>query len=172
MSMFRETLVRELGGSRTLCVGMQNPSKAQAHDGGRNDPTIHRLVGFAPRLGFGRLVVVNTYMLVEPDQKALYRWINSLSLWDRRAHRMKALEIAIREAKAADMFIAAYGNGHPDDKWPREFVGRIAAAGVNVHVFGRNQNGTPKHPMARGRNRIPDDAQPVLWLAAGTSIAA
>ncbi|WP_020095016.1 hypothetical protein [Methylobacterium sp. 285MFTsu5.1] len=33
----------------------------------------------------------------------------------------------------------------------------------DVHCFGLTADGSPIHPMARGRSRIPDHAQPMLW---------
>lgn len=166
---FREVLVREIEGAAraiTLCVCMQNPSTAEADPDGKNDPTIHRLVGFARRLGYGRLVVVNTYLKRTSDPKELYRWLFEMPFWERNKHRDLAYLVALREAFKADTFVAAWGNGRGDDKWPEIMARRLRADGVKIHVFGLNSNGTPKHPLARGRERIPDDAVPVLWEAA------
>jgi hypothetical protein len=160
---YRGVLVRELGGTRTLCVGMQNPSKAAAHDPSVNDPTVLRLIGFTGRLEFGRLIVVNTYDRTATDPADLYRWLWSLSASEREEHRRRALDIAIREALSADLFIAAWGNGSPDDRWPLSFADGLVAAGIDLYHLGLNQNGTPKHPLARGKNRIPDDQVPALW---------
>jgi hypothetical protein len=162
-SPFRERLVRELGGRRTLCVSMQNPSTAAALDPTINDPTVLRLIGFTGRLGFGRLVAVNTYDRTATDPADLYRWLWSLSASEREAHRQRALAIAIAEARAADLFIAAWGNGSPDDRWPLSFADGLVAAGIDLYHLGLNQNGTPKHPLARGKNRIPDNQVPALW---------
>jgi hypothetical protein len=164
-SMFRETLVRELGGTRTLCVCGQNPSYAEADDEDRNDMTILRLMGFATRLGFGRLVMVNTYHYRASTQVELYRWLNGLGINARTEARARATEIVIREAIAADQFIAAWGNGSGFvDPHPKQLLLDLVAAGVDVHAFGFTQSGYPLHPMARGRHRIPDDAVPQLWL--------
>jgi hypothetical protein len=164
-SMFRETLVRELGGAKTLCICGQNPSKAEADDPSVNDPTILREIGFARRLGFGRLVKVNSYDYRSTDPAELYRWLYSIkSLDEREAHRARALAIIIREAKAADMFIAAWGNGDGKDFWPKQLANELALAGIDVYVFGFTQTRMPKHTLARGTHRIPDDQRPILWL--------
>lgn len=162
-SMFRERLVRELGGDRTLCVCMQNPSTAEADDPAKNDPTIRRLIGFTTRLGFGRLVVVNTYLYRASKPEDLYRWLFSLSLGARQGHQAAALTNAIMEAREASMFIAAWGNGIANDRWPRTFADEIQNAGVNLYVFGLTQLGFPIHPLARGAHRIPDNCEPGLW---------
>ena len=46
------------GNTRVLALCMLNPSRA---DDMRDDPTIRKAAGFAKRLGFGELVVVNLY---------------------------------------------------------------------------------------------------------------
>jgi hypothetical protein len=162
-STFRERLVRELGGSLTLCVCMQNPSKAEADDPTMNDPTIHRLCGFTTRLGFGRLVVVNTYLYRATDPLELYRWLFDLRMIERETHRAAALAVALAEAMDADLFVAAWGNGSPDDRWPLTFADTLQQAGIDLYAFGLTRAGAPKHPLARGKERIPDDTKPTLW---------
>jgi len=171
-SPYRDRLVRELGGTRTLCVGMQNPSVAEAEDETKNDPTILRLIGFTTRLAFGRLVVVNTYKRRATDPLDLYRWLYSMGFDGREQHRRSALDTAIAEAKAADMFIAAWGNGDGKDGWPKRFADGLVAAGIDLYAFGFTNIGAPKHPLARGRNRIPDDQMPILWRAANAPLSA
>jgi hypothetical protein len=165
-SEFRALLVRRVdrAESRTLCICMQNPSRAAADPGGANDPTILRLVGFTKRLGFGRLVVVNTYLYRATDPRDLYAWIGTQSPADLLKHREWAFESAYYEACRADCFVAAWGNGDQTDRWPSDMAKRLSTSGVPLHVFGFNKNGTPKHPLARGRNRIPDDQQLIPWI--------
>ena len=38
-----------------------------------------------------------------------------------------------------------------------------AATGKPLHVFGLSQSGVPKHPLARGRNLVPENVVPQLW---------
>lgn len=166
-TMIRETLVREFGaGGGTLCVCMQNPSKAEADDPAANDPTVLTVMGFTQRLGFGRLVVVNTYPRRSTDPAEMYRWLYAMGLDGREEARAQALAIVLREARAADQFIAAWGNGDGKDPWPRRLADAIVVAGISIYAFGFTNSGAPKHPLARGLHRIPRDQKPVLWRAA------
>ncbi len=160
---FRDLLFRELGGTRTLCVGMQNPSKAEADDPTVNDPTVLRVMGFAMRWGFGRLVVTNARTRRATDPKDMYAWLASLSPEEVREHHDHSAAVMIREAKRADLFIAAWGNGRADDVWPRHLGDRLVDAGVTIYALGFTNSGAPTHPLARGRNRVPDSQQPILW---------
>ena len=47
----------------------------------------------------------------------------------------------------------------------------MVSAGIDLYAFGLNANGTPKHPLARGKNRIPDDAVPFLWRKGAPKMA-
>jgi hypothetical protein len=161
-SMYRAALVRELGGTRTLCICGQNPSKAEADDPTKNDPTILREIGFARRLGFGRLVKVNTSTRRSTDPKEYYRWLDSLTGVERLNHRDECYAIILREARAANMFLAAWGNCDGDG-WPYTLSLKLAQDGVDIYALGFTNGGAPKHTLARGTHRIPDDTKPVLW---------
>ncbi len=42
---------------------------------------------------------------------------------------------------------------------------RIVGKRLVWTCLGTNENGAPRHTLARGRNRIPDDATPMPWVA-------
>jgi hypothetical protein len=78
------------------------------------------------------------------------------------------LPLLVRETKVAALVVACWGAG----AWDPEFVDHVLeevttgdAPWPDVHCFGLTADGAPLHPMARGRSRIPDHAQPVLWKA-------
>lgn len=63
----------------------------------------------------------------------------------------------------AHRVIAAWGNhGSLDDR--AHHVGQLLQDhDVELHHLGFTREGYPKHPLARGKHRIPADLQPVLW---------
>lgn len=165
-ALFRRKLVRRIGDGPTLCVAMQNPSTARAEEDGKNDQTINRLVGFCERLGYGKLVVVNWSFRRATHPHDLYNWLRQLDWRAREDHFKEALEIAVEEASKATLFVAAWGAGHYGEAQPREFAFKLRMRRVDLYAFGLTHDGRPKHPLARGRSRLPDGAKPFLWLEA------
>lgn len=155
---YRYDLWRRKGPRVAVFIGL-NPSKA---DGQKNDPTILRCRAFGERWGFDGIVMVN-----------LYGWRDTLpaDLWAAQARGEDIVgpgndEALLRAAKAGAIVIAAWG-ADPEAKERAAAVLRmLKAAGVPVHHLGLNADGSPKHPMARGKHRIPDDVQPQLYEVA------
>lgn len=132
--------------SVVLFIGL-NPSTADAET---NDPTVRRMIGFARRWGYGRLVVCNIFALRSTDPKALYTHpdpvgsSNDWHLWD--------------EAQRARMVVAAWGNHGAYRERSREVEEMLRACRDAVHVLDLNKSGQPKHPLyVRG------DTRPVAW---------
>jgi hypothetical protein len=70
--LYRYELWRERPGAPPgpwLTFGMLNPSDAGEVE---NDPTVRKCIGFADRLGFDRVFVVNAYGFITPKPKKLY----------------------------------------------------------------------------------------------------
>ncbi|MCQ8240570.1 DUF1643 domain-containing protein [Rhizosaccharibacter radicis] len=74
-------------------------------------------------------------------------------------------ETIMRCAREAGMVIAAYGQP------PAALRGvglrlsrRIVAEGIPLHVFRLSQDGTPMHPLSRGKGFIPIGTVPVPWV--------
>lgn len=128
---------------------MCNPSIA---GGEQDDPTIRKCVGFARRLGFGGITVVNLFAHCATDPKRL---------WKR--YRTRGADIVGPEADAimssvfgsCDHVVLACG-GAPA-AYAREAMARrlesVAALAINarpkpcIYVLGRTQHGLPKHPL-------------------------
>ena len=120
------------GRGGTVTFVMLNPSVA---DNWRDDPTVHRCLGYAMAWGAGRLVVVNLFALVSTDPAAL------------RTHRDpvgpendEAIDRAVREA---DTVVCAWGvhgalRGRAADVLAR--IPRPMALGIT-------KGGEPKHPL-------------------------
>ncbi|MCX5495760.1 DUF1643 domain-containing protein [Kaistia dalseonensis] len=137
-----------------------NPSRA---DGSIDDPTMLREMGFSFRWGFGSLVKVNVYPFRSPSPVALAEWRKRLGRND--IVLRDAAERAAAAIAGCDLFIAAWGNGaEPDDlaRW-LAMVERALGCPIAWHCLGTNADGSPRHTLSRGRNRVPDDMIPVYW---------
>jgi hypothetical protein len=136
-----------------LLVVMVNPSTADAEE---DDPTILRLIAFAKRWGRGSLVVVNLFALRSPDPKALDGHEDP-----RGPANTATLTWILQEAKKRGVpVLAAWGNNGQRRWADRSFVLAARAEGVPLVCLGLTKDGNPKHPLARGEHRIPDDFDP------------
>lgn len=138
-----------------LVVCMLNPSTA---DGEKEDPTLLALIHFARLWAYGGLLIVNL---------SAYRASHPSEMWkaddpvgpDNHDYLRAALRYASENGGRA---LAAWGNvGHSAGKFLRE----AEIWQVDLICLGVTKDGCPKHPMARGRHRIPRDQQPVMWRA-------
>jgi hypothetical protein len=79
------------------------------------------------------------------------------------------MEIVAQEAKKADRVVACWGAIALDDLWVDAIVEEIQAGPEpypDIYCLGTTSSGAPKHPLARGRHRVPRDQQFALWRAA------
>lgn len=158
----RFRLTRAWGSGPILLIAGCNPSTA---DGDRDDPTMWREMSFANRWGFGALVKINVYPFITPSIAALRKWRN-----DCPREAIERSLVACSEAlKLADTFWAAWG-AHVD----AGDLGAWLAALKQRHgrqpawqCLGVNADGSPRHTLARGRHRIPDDQRLVPWKGWG-----
>lgn len=138
-----------------LVTCMFNPSTADAQ---KDDPTISRLCGFARRWGYGGVLVVNLHSLRSSDPRAV-RDAGKASWGDAQPTAIgHALAIAADQGTPA---LVAWGTLPTLE----ETLPFIEAAGDDVDLIclGTTSDCSPKHPMARGRHRVPDDQQPTGW---------
>lgn len=97
--------------------------------------------------------------------------IYSGNAWhDRDALHFVNLPAVVKAAKSADQVSVCWGAiaGH-DEGWIEHVVEEIQSGEdpcPDLWCWGTNADGSPKHPMARGKHRIPRDQQPILWRAA------
>ncbi len=137
-----------------LVVCMYNPSTADAK---KDDPTILRLCKWAKLWGYGGILVINLYSLRSSDP-ADVRLSGKLA-WGDAQHQAIGHALAIAADQETPV-LAAWGNlTSAADVIPF----RKAAAGIDLICLGLTNGGAPKHPMARGRSRIPDNQQPLLF---------
>lgn len=158
---YRWTLSRVWGGGPRPCWVMLNPSTA---DHLVDDRTILRVIHFTRSWGHSGFTVVNLYPYRSPKPSACRKWAE----WGdgaREVNRRNA-EVVARHARGAAMVVAAWGNNAWDLAWIERVVAAITGGEEPWHdicCLGTTGGGAPKHPMARGKHRVPDDQRPVLW---------
>lgn len=149
---FRYTLGRTWDASLpVLVVCMLNPSTA---DASVDDPTILRLIHFAKAWGYGAILVVNEFA------KRSSSPVGMDATWrgpDNMQHLNDACLVA--KIKGKGLALAAWGNG-TDGAMFRDAAERHR---VRLVCLGTTRSGHPKHPLARGLHRIPNDQQPATW---------
>jgi hypothetical protein len=133
MNRYRYLLTRGPASAREHVVFvMLNPSTATQT---RDDATIRKTIGFAHRLGFERLSVVNLFALRATDPRRLYRARDPVGPDN---------DAAIRDAtRDATMVIAAWGNHGA----LRGRAAHVLAMLPAVHHFGLTALGQPRHPL-------------------------
>jgi len=139
-----------------LVVCMLNPSRA---DHQVNDPTILALIHFARLWGYGGILVVNlwAYRASSPAEMMAA----SEPFGPENGHH---IEQAMLYARAnGGRLLAAWGNGGDFEDRAEWFCARARMHGVELICLGTTKGWCPKHPMARGRHRIPHDQQPIVW---------
>lgn len=144
-----------------LVVCMLNPSTA---DHRKNDPTILALIHFAKLWGYGGLLIVNLFAYRSPSPKEM------MAYCDPFGGRQNADAIASAMAYAQDnggRLLAAWGNGGDFEDRAEWFCNRaLQVYRLTLICLGTTKDWKPKHPMARGKHRIPRDQQPINWRAA------
>jgi len=162
----RWTLTREWAdGGKSACFLGHNPSTA-GHE--LEDPTTLIWNYFARLWGCNRYTAVNLYPYRSPDPAAARHWADwaSTNDWTVRDLLMQNESIVVREARKADIFVACYGAIAMDNAWNEHLLEAIQEGEwpyPDIYIFGLTANGSPKHPMARGKHRVQRDQQPILW---------
>lgn len=140
--------------------GMANPSWA-AEDS--NDMTFNRVWWFTARSGrYGGFVIVNSVAHIDADSAACRRWVQQIGLIKTpgareiiRDNQNHMLDVSAK----VDAWVLAYGEVALTFGQHVNFMLDCLRAGKRPFmVLGTSSGGTPKHPMARGVHRIPDDA--------------
>lgn len=160
---YRWSLTRRWGDGPLLPMVGCNPSRA---DSEIDDPTIVRGAGFAWRWGYSGLLMLNRYPFIASKMKDLHWWLANGGVHERKRACYRN-DVKIRDfVRHQPVVMAVWGNLVPADDI-REWLFWFAAQGIEINWFclGTTGNGAPKHPMARGKHRIPDDAKPAPWRA-------
>lgn len=151
---------------------MLNPSTANKD---RHDPTTHRVTHFSRTWGYDGWVIVNLYPFISSTPEAMWSWANWQNhgpAWDVRDDLQANLADIERVGRAAALRMVAFGASpmYHDESWLEQCIEAFSQpsdiiaddAGV-LYCLGTNTLKQPLHPMARGRMRVPDSAQPIPW---------
>jgi len=127
---------------------MLNPSTADAE---QDDPTIRRCIGFAEKLGYAGLVVVNLYAFRATDPRVLWQVDDPVGP-DNDRHLFDVME-------SRRIVIAAWGGNAKPDRV--DVTVRMAtAAGANLCALGETKDGHPRHPLYLKKTARPEPWAP------------
>lgn len=144
------------GAGMRICWVMLNPSTA---DASLNDPTLHRCIKFSKAWGFGSLVVVNLWALRSSKPKDLLAASDPCG-----PDNAEAVELAINGSAQVILAWGTFPAVMAARGYERLNVEALAdEALVPIGCLGRTSGGHPKHPLARGKHRVPDDAPILPW---------
>jgi hypothetical protein len=162
---YRHRLDRWWSDEPRALVLMANPSIAGAD---KNDPTIHNLIRLV-RLwnGCGGFTVVNYEPYIATDPNNLRGWQAGMSRFDPdKLAAIRAENLLLIRQLSADAWIRIVAWGDIVPSTPHSDR-TLAAASLDrtqsLYAFGFTKSGSPKHPLARGKSRIPDGARPAIW---------
>lgn len=164
---WRYTLLRQWDPELlVLPVVMVNPSTA---DHEVNDPTILTLIARAKFWGYGGILVVNLLALRSSTQDALLKHPDPTG-----PENPDYVSQVMEYAKNNEQWVlVAWGNGGdivlPGSHWSEAqiFLDRFEQDGIEFRCLGKTSSGAPKHPLARGKHRVPNDFQPVPFSLDG-----
>ena len=113
----------------TILFVLLNPSIA---DSKKDDPTIKKLISFSKKWGYGGFCVCNLYSYRTPSPKELYNNSNNKSKKNKEYLKNNILK--------SNRVIYGWGATEFEPKWILDLV-------KEPLCFGKNKNGTPKHPL-------------------------
>jgi hypothetical protein len=152
-----------------LLVVMFNPSTADAEV---DDQTVSLVCAIAAHHGYGGIVVMNAIHLRSTDPApaiAMARCWDEGRDWQARGQLQENAAVIAEEVGRAGAVLIAWGNlGAKCSSWMETVLGTITDAlplGVPLYCLGKTKAGHPKHPMARGKHKVPKDAPLLLWRA-------
>jgi hypothetical protein len=165
----RHQLDRRWGDGKVALICMLNPSRAGGVD---NDPTIHRLLKLTDRPHLRGFTVVNVEPYVATHPTDLRKWRAAITREQPRDYASICsanLALIRKLSKRAAIRIVSWGNLVPQGPPRAKTLRAMSLDGAHdLYAFGVTQDGSPKHPMARGPHRIRDDAELVLWMKAAS----
>ncbi len=145
--------------SPRACWILLNPSTAEAHPEGKNDPTIRRCINLATHHGFASMVLVNIFSARATHPADLKRFADPIGPNNNAAIR--------RAARSADRVILGWGNHGSHLARADAVRALLAKAKIDCWCLGTTQTGEPRHPLYLPRTAplIPYPLRPSLVTA-------
>lgn len=128
---------------------LANPSTATAE---KTDPTVSRCIAHATRWGYRWCYVVNVRAWRETDPRKVPT--------DPMAIGPENDSVIVREVRRARIVVCGWG-ALGGERGP-VVLRLIRANGGVPYALALNDDGTPRHPLARGKLAIASTVQPVL----------
>ncbi len=150
--LYRYRLIRRWGSGRTVLFVCHNPSVAGKDI---DDPTAVRMMRFAWFWGYDGVLVGNLGARVSTDPSDLVGIADPIGP-ENDTH----LEDM---SKSASLRIVAWGAGMLSEDVRARAVLALLSKHGDVHCLARTKEGFPRHPLARGKQRIPDETWPELY---------
>lgn len=122
-----------------MMLVMLNPSTA---DGMTDDPTIRKCIGFATRLGFGSIVVVNLFSYRATDPLDLKKAGYPQGETDNGVIRVAAG----KNKNAGGRVVAAWGRNAPAERAAAVRT-MLRNDRIRLFHFGLTKDGQPRHPL-------------------------
>jgi hypothetical protein len=142
-----------MGDSRAL-FAMMNPSAADLEF---TDATVAKCGRLAKRWGYDGLFAGNACAYRATDRMRLLEVEDPVGPGNHQALR--------EMAESSDLVIVAHGKLPGDlQKYATQMVEVLRATGKPLHILGLSSDGTPIHPLARGKAHVPEDIRPRIWF--------
>lgn len=126
--------------SKIMFIGL-NPSTA---DDQEDDHTVTRLINFADGWGFGGFYLCNLYSYISTDPDELAPYYLGLSNHSRKLVEKRNLKALMDRASICSLVVFCWGAGGFEEEGPAD---RIIRTFKDARCFGKNKNGSPKHPL-------------------------
>lgn len=135
---------------------LMNPSTADVL---MTDPTVAKTGRMARLGGAGGQIITNVGAYRSTDPKGLLAVKDPIGRENLDTIRWLACRANVGKV------IMAYGKGPAPLRGAGLRIAReLHACGLTLHVLRLSQDGTPMHPLSRGKGFIPIDTQPMEWI--------
>lgn len=141
---FRYRLWRQWAPGRMLTFVMLNPSTA---DAAQDDPTIRKCSGFATRLGYSGIEVVNLFAYRATDPRELYRAGPAMTSVIGPRNDATIRQIARQAAHQGIPIVCAWGAHARGLNRVEDVVRDLRAEGAQLVALALTADGIPRHPL-------------------------